>query len=421
MQIFKDRRLFALFFSTLLVFTSFTSFFPVLPIYLKNIGATNFLVGIVMSAFPIGVLVFRPVVSWSLNKKGRRWTLLIGTIALTLSTSLYLLVSNPYSIIFVRFFHGIGISAFTTASIVLISDITTHENRGSIMGVMGVANYVGFGVGPFLAGQLYQRFSFSTVILFTFITALFSVIMLLLLPPDEKHDLKIKTKLSFAKTISQRWIVVPSIFIFIASLVQGSIVMFMPVFVKEVAHLDSGSFFLFFSFAVLFIRILAGKAADSFGRGIVLFCASIIISMAVIALWQTTNYAMLILAASLYGIGYGAQQPTMSAYVADNTSYSDRSTIFGFYYSVFDIGILSAGYIFGFIADTFSIQHIYPVVLAIYFLAIIVFITQIQSNVKNSIRWVFTARSVGRVCKLCNNQIGVDPCHMCGHRGGFKK
>ncbi len=120
MQVFKDRRLFALSFSTLLVFISFTSFFPVLPIYLKNIGASNFIVGIVMSSFPVGVLVFRPVVSRALDQKGRKWTLLSGTIALAISTLAYLLVSNPYAIIFVRFFHGIGISAFTTASIVLI-------------------------------------------------------------------------------------------------------------------------------------------------------------------------------------------------------------------------------------------------------------------------------------------------------------
>jgi MFS family permease len=421
LTIIKDKRLFSLFFSTLLVFTSFTSFFPVLPLYLRELGSSNFMVGIVMSSFPIGVLLFRPAVSWALEKKGRRWTLMAGTMALSLTTALYILVPNPQWLIVVRFFHGIGISAFTTASIVLISDLTTHENRGEVMGLMVVANYVGFGVGPFFASRLYDWISINSVFIFATVTAVLSFLVLLLISHEEEHVSDKQIKQSFFETINKRWIIVPNILILVASLVQGSIVMFMPVFLKEVAQLDSGLFFLLFSFSALLIRIIAGKAADLYGRGIVVFVASLFIGASLISLWLTRSYYVLFLSAILYGIGYGSQQPTMSAYVADNTSYQNRSTIFGLYYAVFDVGVLSSGYIFGAISDYSSINHIFPIAFIIYICAILLFLTQIQSTIKKSITWIFTLRSCGKVCRICNNQIGIDPCHICGHRGGFAK
>ena len=154
-----------------------------------------------MSSFPIGVLCFRPAVSWTLEKKGRRWTLLAGTCALSITTLLYVLVQNLQWLIVVRFFHGIGISAFTTASIVLISDITTHENRGEIMGIMGVANYVGFGIGPFFASRLYNLISINSVFLFATFAALLSFLVLLILSDEEKHVSDIQINLSFFQTI----------------------------------------------------------------------------------------------------------------------------------------------------------------------------------------------------------------------------
>lgn len=413
LKIIKDRRLLSLFLSTLLVFASFTAFFPVLPLHLKALGASNFMVGAVMSSFPVGVLLFRPVVSRALEKKGRRWTLMFGTISLSASTLLYLVAATPMALAVVRFLHGVGISAFTQASIVLISDITTQKNRGEIMGYMGVANYVGFGVGPYLAGRLYADHSAQFVFIYAAVAALFATVSLLWLSADQKPHHHHHEKLSFIRTISHRWILVPSLFILIASLVQGSIVIFMPVFLKEVAALDSGPFFLVFSFSVLFSRIVAGKTADRYGRGIVLLGASLFIAAAIGTLWQTRTEALLVLAAVFYGIGYGSQQPTMSAYVADNTNYHTRGAIFGFYYAVFDIGVLTAGYLFGAVADYLSLLYIYPVALGLYALSTLFFLLNIESTPGKSLQWIFSLRSKGPVCQFCQNAAGVDPCLYC--------
>lgn len=318
------RTLIGLFAATLFVFSSFTSFFPVLPLYLKSMGASNLQVGAVMSSFPIGVLAFRPLVSWMLNRKGRKWTLMFGTLILAVTTGCYLLAQNIPQLMIVRFFHGTGIAAFTTASIVLISDVTTFANRGHVMGVVGVANYVGFGLGPYAASKLYKSFSIDTVFLLALILASLAILMVLIIQKqNEPHAAA--SKGAWKQALKKRYLLVPCLFVFIVSLVQGGIVNFLPVFLQVKAPLvDAGVFFLVFSFSVLLIRILAGKTADRYGRGIVIFIATTLLSLSIVVLSLTTALWMLVLAALLYGLGYGSQQPTLTAFVADNTTFENR-------------------------------------------------------------------------------------------------
>jgi MFS family permease len=417
----NKRTLIGLFAATLFVFASFTSFFPVLPLYLKSMGSSNLQVGAVMSSFPIGVLAFRPLVSWMLNRKGRKWTLMFGTLTLACTTGCYLLAQDIPQLMIVRFFHGTGIAAFTTASIVLISDVTTYTNRGHVMGVVGVANYVGFGIGPYAASKLYHAFSIDMVFLYALILAILAIAMVLIIQKQNEPHFS-ASKGSWKQALKKRYILVPCLFVFIVALIQGGIVNFLPVFLQvKASQVDAGLFFLVFSFSVLLIRILAGKAADRYGRGIVIFSATSLLSLSIAVLSMTTSLWFLVLASLLYGLGYGSQQPTLTAFVADNTTFANRGAVFSVYYSIFDLGMLSSGYFFGGIADTFGVQMIYPVAAGLYVLGVLFFITMIQDSVKRSLKWVISLRSPGKLCKICYQPMGTDPCHICGHRGGFVK
>ena len=419
--IIKNRTFVSLFASTFFVFASFTAFFPVLPLYLKQLDASNFQIGSVMSAFPVGILLFRPVVSYLISKKGRRLTLIFGTVSLFLTSLLYFSTQNLNLLLLIRLLHGSGVSAFTTASIVLLSDSTTYENRGRIMGIMGIANYVGLGAGPYFADIVFKKWNINSVFVISALLALAGFIAVLWLSESVSQGSDHQSRGNLRETIFKRWVLVPAALNFLTAVIQGSILIFLPVFLKARGNLDAGAFYLFFSLAILFSRIIAGQAADRFGRGIVIVAASLFLVSAILTLSLTQTMLVLIFAALLYGAGYGSQQPTLSALVADNTSYISRSHVFAFYYSMFDVGVLSAGFFLGAIADKFSVGAIYPIAIVMYLAGIILFITQNQKNVSISLNWVLRRRTMGKTCKICNNALGVDPCHLCGHHGGFIK
>lgn len=420
MIVLKDKTLLSLFVATLAVFSSFTAFFPVLPLYLKEMGASNFEVGAVMSAFPVGVLVFRPITGWFMSLHGRRWTLVAGTIFLAVTTLLYIPAKSAWILMAVRFFHGMGIAAFTTGSIVLLSDVTTFENRGLIMGYIGAANYLGFGLGPFLASTLFKSASIEWVFFLAALLAVVGFVSALGIqePPQESDEETVS--LPVRDTLLKRYILVPSLFVFVVGLVQGGVVNFLPLVLNDQApNVDAGLFFVFFSISVLLIRILAGKVADQYGRGLVIFIAIFVLVASLQILDAVQNLWMLVGAALLYGFGYGSMQPTLTALVADNTTFRTRGTVFSLYYAVFDIGMLSSGYLFGALADLFDTGIIYSLASGLYLVAALFFLTNIQRSITQSVKWIFSIRKPGYQCKICNNQMGVDPCHLCGYRGGF--
>lgn len=413
----KNRSIIGIFTATVFVFANITAFFPVLPIYLKSLHASNLEIGAVMSAFPVGVLLFRPAVSWLLTQQGRRWNLMFGALSLSIS-SLFYLISKEISVIFlVRLVHGIGVASFTTTSSVLIADLTKPENRGQLMGFLSVANFTGFGVGPIIASQLFQAFNVATVFAIATIFALIGMLTLFLIQEPAQQVSELQTTISVQHILWQRRVLVPALFFFSIALGQGSVVTFLPLFLQTRGAFDPGLFFVYFALAAFFSRILIGKAADTFHRGILILTTTIIVLLAFRILSQTHSALELLLAGMLYGVGYGSLHPTLTALVADSSTFQTRGYIFSLYYASFDTGMLTAGYLFGFLADEFSIGVIYPVAMVLVGTGLVFFITQIRTPVKNSISWAFRLRPAsGKVCPRCNNAIGVDPCDACGSR-----
>lgn len=418
MTIFKNRNLLALFVATLLYFISFTAFFPVLPIQVQALGANNFWIGTVMSAFPVGILLFRPAVGALIARWGRRGTMIAGAMGLTLASGFYLVIHSIYPLIFLRAVHGLGVAAFTTASMVYVSDLSNPENRTEVIGGIAIASYVGTGLGPFLASLIQQRLGLAPV--FVLATVMAALALGCLFPMQESpHQPETGGQPRLQETILQRWVLVPCGFLLTTALLQGAIIIFLPLFLLEYGDLNPGLFFLFFSISVVIVRLLAGKFTDRQGRGLVIVVASVLVLISVWVLWRWHSFQGLVLAAFLYGSGFGLQQPTMSAMVADNTTFVTRSRIFSFYFATFDFGVLMAGYAFGMIADWLSIQWIFPSAAALYLLGLLFFITQIQATAKSSLLWNFSRRSAGAICPICYSPMGVDPCHLCGDRGGF--
>lgn len=391
MKLLANKTVLTIFLSSAFVFAAFTAYLPVLPIYLADLGASNFQIGAVMSAFPVGVLLFRPVVSWMISNKTRKWTLIFGTTTLALSTALYLIFRDITLLMFVRLIHGTGLAAFTTAAIVIISDMTTSENRSEALGLIIAANYVGFGLGPLFAGLLFQYTSITSVFILALVLSSGSVLLSgLVQAQKEVHVTSQKAALS--GFINKRWFLVPLFYLLIVSFCHGGVIIFLPLHLRQFSNLNAGYFFLFFSIAVLFVRLGLGSVFDKFGRGITIFAPSFIVIAAIYFIGQAPSLIALVSAALLYGSGFGIQQPSMLAHIADNSTYTNRGAMFTVYYAIFDIGMLLSGYVFGAIADRFSVDAIFTVAVFVYASGIFVFFMRNQSSIWHSIKWTLSLK-----------------------------
>lgn len=372
-----------------LFFSSLSALLPTLPLYLKDIGGNKAQIGIVMSSFALGVLIFRPVVGKQVDTLGRKMVLMFGALVFIISPIFYVYIKSVPTLIPVRVFHGLGLAAFGTASITLITDLAPLKKRGEIISYTGIANTIAFAGGPVLGSYIQERWGHVTLFLFTAILA-FACFSVSLLLHETKPEHKFRNQISYAEAIKQRRILVAFSIILLTALTHGGVMFYLPIFLKERLEINVGLFFAIYGLAALIVRFFAGKLSDRWGRGPVLVMAMFCLITGVLILSQIMVTWHMIISAILYGMGFGSYQPTLSALVADNTTEETRGKIFSFYYGGFDLGISLAGFILGWIAEHLGIQTMLMISSGIAFTALLIFITQLEPTISDSLRSAFS-------------------------------
>ncbi|MEO5804866.1 MAG: MFS transporter [Verrucomicrobiota bacterium] len=129
---------------------------PLLPIFSKNFGASDFVIGAIMASYSLMQFIFAPIWGRLSDKIGRRPVLLGSTACAVGSYVLFAIGSGMtdqkalWLILASRLFAGICGANITVAQ-AYIADITPPEKRSARMGLIGMAFGLGFIFGPVLA------------------------------------------------------------------------------------------------------------------------------------------------------------------------------------------------------------------------------------------------------------------------------
>ncbi|MBD0388249.1 MAG: MFS transporter, partial [Nostoc sp. C3-bin3] len=265
------RNLLILFTAGLLFWSSISSLLPTLPLYIDHVGASKQEIGIVMGSFAIGLLLSRPMLGRLADERGRKITLLIGTIVAAIAPFGYLATQSLGLLILVRIFHGISVAAFTTGYSALVADLAPTETRGEIIGYMTLATPLGLAVGPALGGYLEATSGYG--ILFLFCAELGFVALLEIIqvinPPVQTQQQTEGNNRNFWQILGSPGVRVPTIVMLLVGLSLGAVHTFVSLFLKSTdVDFNGGLFFTAAAISSFSIRVFAGKASDRFGRGL---------------------------------------------------------------------------------------------------------------------------------------------------------
>ncbi len=145
----------AVFMTVMIDLLGFGLVLPLLPLYADRYDASKVTVGLLFAVFSAMQFLFSPLWGRLSDKIGRRPVILIG---LAGSFSSYLLFAlaeltpTPLIVLFIsRIAAGIFGGTVTTA-FAYIADVTSREERGRGMALIGAAFGIGFTLGPALGG-----------------------------------------------------------------------------------------------------------------------------------------------------------------------------------------------------------------------------------------------------------------------------
>lgn len=332
-----------------ILFTVFYSLLTTLPIYaIGNLQTSESDAGLVVTFMLAAAIIIRPFSAKVLDILGRRNTLIISIIAFTATSFVYLMVDTFWTLLILRFIHGISFAIVTTATSTIAADIIPKSRRGAGMGYFAMAMNLAVVAGPFIGLTLLQFISFK---MFFLILSIFMVISLVFsfLVETKEPQAKSGAALSFKinDMIEPKALSI-GIISGLVGIAYASILSFVPVF-AEAYGLEKTANYFFLIFAVVMIasRPTLGRMFDEKGAKIVLVPSLIVFALGLAVLGVTSGSLLLLVAAAIIGLGYGSLLPGFQTLSVQSTTHDRSGHAMSTFFIFYDLGIAAGASIWG--------------------------------------------------------------------------
>lgn len=355
----------------LVIFLGFQMLMPTLPFYVTYIGGSNAAAGLVIGVFAVSSVLVRPFAGKAIDTYGRKGVFLLGLGVFLASVLIYNWISLVAVLMFFRFIHGLGWGASSTAAGTIAADVIPKQRLAEGMSFYGLASNIAMAVAPALGLYLIQQYGFSTLFFASASASALALTLALFIRYQRTPQDSTKTKSALFEKSAFR----PSLIIFFVTMTYGAIVSFLALYAKQLGIANIGPFFTVYALTLIIVRPVFGKVADRRGYNIVMIPGLLAVFVTMLLIANSQALGLLIVAAVIYGIGFGAVQPTLQAMTVKNVPFNRRGAANGTFYSAFDLGIGLGSGIWGTIAQTFGYSQMYLLASVPALIAFILYLT----------------------------------------------
>lgn len=177
--------LYILMFNMFIAMGSIGIIIPVMPEYLKIFGAAGQVLGMLIATFALAQFVFSPIAGNLSDKYGRKNLIIFGLVITGLGQIAFGLSTEVWMLFVARFLGGLGSAFIAPPIMAFVADVTTYEERGKGMGMLGAAMSLGFMIGPGIGGFL-SKVSLHFPFYMAGAAAFFAAILSFMLLPNTK-------------------------------------------------------------------------------------------------------------------------------------------------------------------------------------------------------------------------------------------
>lgn len=308
------QNLLILYAANLLYMASFSAYF-LLPVYLSDLGASDAVIGGIMSAMGISNLA---TLLWLYFYGGRRDTramMMFGCAAALISNTCMIFTTDLFFIAGVRLWHGIAFCVYLVSVNTYITQICPPKEHAKHIGFLGVITLVTQAASPAAAEAFVAITNFQTLFALTIFLVVLSVIALFILPRAQTSEQENTVKTG--NDSNTNWLFygfqVAGVAV-MGGVVYGIILVFSPLYLQEKQIMPLSLFFIAYSMAAVISRIIGRNWADHYGRVRISRYAFAALTVSVIIMGWTRNAATFGAVSALFGIGHGLMYPAMAAY-----------------------------------------------------------------------------------------------------------
>lgn len=342
----------------------------IIPLRSEFAGASNSMIGLIMGTYMLTCMFFRPWAGYFVQKYGPmqvlRTLLVVNGIALILYT-----ITGLEGYFVSRFLQGISTAAFSMALQICIIDSLPEEERSQGVSLYSLFTYMPSIVAPLIAIGIWEwggmnAFTLSMIIIAVF-TGLFGFGVSTREMPDRREEGNSANGASDTMRLlfHHPAMLLCSALMLIASVVFGSVSVFIPLYLNQTEIGHAGVYFMIQAGILVLSRFLFRKRIPSDGQWHAGFILRILIVAAVAALLlslsPTIGSVYLYLSAVMMGIAQALLYPALMTYLTFVLHPASRNVLIGLFIASADLGISLGGIAMGPIADSFSYSTMYAI------------------------------------------------------------
>lgn len=349
------------------------------PAYVKErFHSDDFTLSLVTSLFALAAIAARFMTAALMKKVHRNVLLLVGITIAAGATFAYAYADSVTKVLLLRICFGIGFGMGSTVLPTLISQIIPLSRIGEGIGYFGLSSSLAMSIGPTLGLSLLKGYGFSTL------TVAAAIAVMLVLPLlwfshaiPQKHTPKDQQQ-GFQNTSGlppfNKQILFPALLNVLISVTYGGLLGFLALYGQDAKLSNVGLFFLFNACAILLVRPISGRLFDSKGpSGVLIPGATLMLVSMLLISWEVTM-TKLIISAVLFGLGFGAVQPSLQAWMLRDSAPERHGTANGLFYNAIDFGVAIGTMLLGVIASGqgYAVMYRYSAGVMVLFIGIYV-------------------------------------------------
>lgn len=126
---------------------------PLLPILAASLGATDVLLGMIVSVSTLTGMITKPLFGLLSDRQGRKIWILLGTLLFAGVPFLYKFIDTPGQLVILRLLHGTATAIYGPVTVAYVAE-RSGKRKAERLGWFGMARSGGYVVGPLAAGML---------------------------------------------------------------------------------------------------------------------------------------------------------------------------------------------------------------------------------------------------------------------------
>jgi MFS family permease len=328
------------------VFLSAFQLLPTAPYRILELGGSEVAAGMFLGLLTYASALSAPITGSLADRLGKRRMLVVCSLVLAAFAFAYAVTRDYRVLLGLAVLHGCFWSGLLSSSAAYITDFIPAARRSEGIGYWGLSTMLAIVFAPALGFWLYRRGGW--IWLCASVGILNLVMAFIAFQLQEVRNAPSETAF-FGRNLVEWRVLALSGTLFLYSFGYGAITSFAALYADASQVAPREVFFTTFAIVVLATRPFLGPLGDRVGHRKVFIPCLVLISCGLALLAASDTRPGIIIAAAVFGTGFGSAYPVFAAYAMRHVDARRRGAAFGSILAAFDTGIGTGSIVSGWI------------------------------------------------------------------------